>query len=186
MSDRIVAAGRVRLGTILGADRDEIAPSRRFYAGGGGSVRGYGYQRLGPRDVDDDPIGGRSLAEFALEARIRLNAFGGDFGIVPVLRRRHAVDQATAEHEGLAVRRGIGAALLFQLRADPDRRRHAAQSAEGRQPGRGDRRRWARPSDGRGRGHRGEAASERAAAVAQAALGAAAGRANCWPCCWRC
>jgi translocation and assembly module TamA len=79
----VVAAGRLRLGTIMGADRDDIAPSRRFYAGGGGSVRGYGYQRLGPRDADGDPIGGRSLAEFALEARIRLKAFGGDFGIVP-------------------------------------------------------------------------------------------------------
>jgi translocation and assembly module TamA len=83
VSDRVVVAGRIRLGTIFGADRDDIAPSRRFYAGGGGSVRGYGYQRLGPRDVDGDPIGGRSLAEFALEARIRLKAFGGDFGIVP-------------------------------------------------------------------------------------------------------
>ena len=83
VSDRTVLAGRVRVGTIFGADRDDIAPSRRFYAGGGGSVRGYGYQRLGPRDVDGDPIGGRSLAEFALEARIRVNAFGGDFGIVP-------------------------------------------------------------------------------------------------------
>jgi len=82
-SERIVLAGRVRLGTIFGADRDDIAPSRRFYAGGGGSVRGYGYQRLGPRDADGDPIGGRSLAEFALEARIRMKAFGGDFGIVP-------------------------------------------------------------------------------------------------------
>ena len=84
-SDNIVVAGRVRLGTILGADRDAIAPSRRFYSGGGGSVRGYGYQRLGPRDADGDPIGGRSLAEFALEARIRMKAFGGDFGIVPFL-----------------------------------------------------------------------------------------------------
>jgi len=82
-SDRVVLAGRVRLGTIFGADRDDIAPSRRFYAGGGGSVRGYGFQRLGPRDADGDPIGGRSLAEFALEARIRTKAFGGDFGIVP-------------------------------------------------------------------------------------------------------
>ena len=82
-TDRIVLAGRARLGTIVGAGRDAIAPSRRFYAGGGGSVRGYGYQRLGPRDADGDPIGGRSLAEFALEARIRLKAFGGDFGIVP-------------------------------------------------------------------------------------------------------
>jgi len=46
-------------------------------------VRGYGYQQLGPRDIDGDPIGGRSLAEFSLEARIRLKAFGGNFGIVP-------------------------------------------------------------------------------------------------------
>jgi translocation and assembly module TamA len=80
VSDRVVAAGRVRLGTIVGASRDQIAPSRRFYAGGGGSVRGYGYQQLGPRDADNDPIGGRSLAEFALETRIRV---GGVFGIVP-------------------------------------------------------------------------------------------------------
>ncbi|MCF2514460.1 BamA/TamA family outer membrane protein [Sphingomonas sp. G124] len=83
LSDTIVAAGRIRLGTIVGAQRDDIAPSRRFYSGGGGSVRGYGYQRLGPRDIDGDPIGGRSLAEFALEARIKLKAFGGNFGVVP-------------------------------------------------------------------------------------------------------
>jgi translocation and assembly module TamA len=83
IADRIVAAGRIRLGTILGAQRDDIAPSRRFYSGGGGSVRGYGYQLLGPRDIDGDPIGGRSLAEFSLEARVRLKAFGGNFGIVP-------------------------------------------------------------------------------------------------------
>jgi len=83
ISDRVVAAGRIRLGTIIGADAFDIAPSRRFYAGGGGSVRGYGYQQLGPKDVDGDPIGGRGLAEFAVEARIRLSQFGGNFGIVP-------------------------------------------------------------------------------------------------------
>ncbi len=85
VTDTVVLAGRVRFGTIAGANRDAIAPSRRFYAGGGGSVRGYGYQRLGPRDVDGDPIGGRSLAEFGMEARIRLKALGGNFGIVPFL-----------------------------------------------------------------------------------------------------
>jgi translocation and assembly module TamA len=85
VSQRVVAAGRIRIGTIVGAGRDDIAPSRRYYSGGGGSVRGYGYQRLGPRDIDGDPIGGRSLAEFALEARIRLKALGGNFGIVPFL-----------------------------------------------------------------------------------------------------
>jgi translocation and assembly module TamA len=48
-------------------------------------VRGYGYQQLGPRDADGNPVGGRSLAEFSLEARVRLKAFGGNFGIVPFL-----------------------------------------------------------------------------------------------------
>ena len=83
VSDRVVVAGRVRLGTIIGAGVFDIAPSRRFYSGGGGSVRGYGYQQLGPKDMDGDPIGGRGLAEFGLEARIRLAQFGGNFGVVP-------------------------------------------------------------------------------------------------------
>jgi translocation and assembly module TamA len=83
LSDRVVVAGRVRLGTIAGASVFDIAPSRRFYAGGGGSVRGYGYQQLGPKDMDGDPVGGRGLAEFGLETRIRLKQFGGNFGIVP-------------------------------------------------------------------------------------------------------
>lgn len=78
----IVIAGRIRAGTIIGAPRDQIAPSRRFYAGGGASVRGYGYQAIGPRDVNNDPIGGRSLTEFSIEARVK--AFG-NFGVVPFL-----------------------------------------------------------------------------------------------------
>ncbi|MFO1239124.1 MAG: BamA/TamA family outer membrane protein [Sphingomonadaceae bacterium] len=79
--NRIVLAGRVRVGSILGARTQSIAPSRRFYSGGGGSVRGYGYQLIGPRDAANTPIGGRSLTEFAVEARVRL----GSFGIVPFL-----------------------------------------------------------------------------------------------------
>lgn len=76
---KLVLAGRIRIGSIAGASLEDIAPSRRFYAGGGGSVRGYGYQDIGPRDAKNDPIGGRGLAEFALEARIRF----GKFGLVP-------------------------------------------------------------------------------------------------------
>lgn len=81
VSDRVVLAGRIRLGSIAGASADRIAPSRRFFAGGGGSVRGFGYQAIGPRDADNNPTGGRSLAEFGAEARIRF----GNFGIVPFL-----------------------------------------------------------------------------------------------------
>ena len=109
LAKRIVAAGRVRFGTILGAGRDDIAPSRRFYAGGGGSVRGYGYQRLGPRDIDGDPIGGRSLAEFSLEARIRLKAFGGNFGLVPFIDGGSLSTDPLPDLNNLQIGVGIGA-----------------------------------------------------------------------------
>lgn len=80
VSDSVVLASRARLGSILGGvSADRIAPSRRFYAGGGASVRGYAYQAIGPRDPDNNPLGGKSLAEFSLEARVRF----GSFGVVP-------------------------------------------------------------------------------------------------------
>jgi len=79
VTSSIVIAGRGRVGSILGIARDDLAPSRRYYGGGGGSVRGYGYQRLGPFDPNGDPVGGRSVNEFALEARYRF----GNYGIVP-------------------------------------------------------------------------------------------------------
>ncbi len=108
VSERVVAAGRIRLGTILGAGRDDIAPSRRFYAGGGSSVRGYGYQQLGPRDADGDPIGGRSLAEFSLEARVRLKAFGGNFGVVPFLDGGTLTNSSMPSLSGWQFGAGIG------------------------------------------------------------------------------
>ena len=108
VSSSVVAAGRVRLATILGADAMSIAPSRRLYAGGGGSVRGYGYQKLGPHDLDGDPIGGRSLAEFALEARVRLKAFGGNFGIVPFLDGGNLTNEQWPGLKGWQFGAGIG------------------------------------------------------------------------------
>ena len=102
---KVVLAGRVRLGTILGAPSDAIAPSRRFYAGGGGSVRGYGYQAIGPRDIANDPDGGRSLAEFALEARVRV----GNFGIVPFLDGGNIYNRVYPDFSGFRYGAGIGA-----------------------------------------------------------------------------
>src|SRR3546814_15731244 len=51
VSDSLTIAGRVRAGSPLGVDRDALAPSRRYYGGGGGSVRGYDYQRSEERRV---------------------------------------------------------------------------------------------------------------------------------------
>lgn len=105
LNSRVVLAGRTRVGTILGAPRDQIAPSRRFYAGGGASVRGYGYQSIGPRDVNNDPIGGRSLAEFGLEARVRVL---GSFGIVPFLDGGNIYTGVLPDFTGFRFGTGIG------------------------------------------------------------------------------
>lgn len=104
VSERIVFAGRVRLGSIVGADRFDIAPSRRFYAGGGGSVRGYGFQAIGPRDGNNDPIGGNGLAEVSLEARVRF----GDFGVVPFFDAGNVYAGSTPDFSGIRYGVGIG------------------------------------------------------------------------------
>ncbi|MES2137435.1 MAG: BamA/TamA family outer membrane protein [Pseudomonadota bacterium] len=108
VSDRVVAAGRVRLGTIVGAGAFDIAPSRRFYSGGGGSVRGYGYQQLGPKDMVGDPVGGRGLAEFGLEARIRLKQFGGNFGLVPFFDGGSLTTEAWPDFKDWRFAAGLG------------------------------------------------------------------------------
>ncbi|HEX6783306.1 MAG TPA: BamA/TamA family outer membrane protein [Sphingomicrobium sp.] len=108
VSDTVVIAGRLRFGTIVGASSFDLAPSRRFYSGGGGSVRGYGYQQLGPKDVDGDPIGGRGLAEFALESRIRLKSFGGNFGVVPFFDGGSLTTKAMPDLSSFRFAAGIG------------------------------------------------------------------------------
>jgi len=77
---RYVLAGRVGLGSVAGADLDEIPATRRFYAGGGGSVRGYAYRTLSPLGPLFRLTGGRSLFEASLEARIKIT---NTIGIVP-------------------------------------------------------------------------------------------------------
>lgn len=71
-----VLASRLEFGGLYGASASDIAPSQRFYSGGGGSVRGYGYQELGPKDPSNNPIGGASQTEFSLEGRYRFGNYG--------------------------------------------------------------------------------------------------------------
>ncbi len=105
MNDRVVVAARARFGTILGSTVDQIAPSRRFYAGGGASVRGYGYQAIGPRyGEDDDPVGGKSLAEFSLEARVRF----GNFGLVPFVDAGNISTSFLPRFRDLRIGAGMG------------------------------------------------------------------------------
>ena len=104
VSPSLVLAGRARAGSILGIARDDLAPSRRYYGGGGGSVRGYGYQRLGPFDPNGDPAGGRSLVEFAAEARYRF----GNFGIVPFLDAGNSYESSFPTLSSIKLGAGIG------------------------------------------------------------------------------
>lgn len=72
-SDRLyVLAARARGGFILTADEDAIPVSRRFYSGGGGSVRGYADRSIGPLDARGDPEGGLSVLELGAELRAQV------------------------------------------------------------------------------------------------------------------
>ena len=104
VSDSLVVAGRARLGSTIGIDRFDLAPSRRFYAGGGGSVRGFAYQDLGPKDPDDNPLGGLSLTEAAAEVRYRF----GNFGVVGFVDVGQVYEERLPDFKGLRAGVGIG------------------------------------------------------------------------------
>ncbi len=103
----VILAGRVRLASIQGAELDDIAPSRRLYAGGGGSVRGFAYQQLGPRDSNNDPTGARSLNEAAFEVRYRF----GDYGVAGFVDVGQAYARALPDFSDLRVGIGLGARI---------------------------------------------------------------------------
>jgi translocation and assembly module TamA len=108
VSKKIVLAGRVRFGSIAGAPIEGIAPSRRLYAGGGGSVRGYGYQAIGPRDDLGDPSGGRSLTEISVEARIDTPLFGGALQVVPFVDAGAVDTDPYPDLQDIKIGAGIG------------------------------------------------------------------------------
>lgn len=121
---RIVWAGWANLGTMYGAELDDIPAKERFYAGGGGSVRGFGHQLAGPVDAQGDPIGGRSLIAFGTELRLQVTE---TIGVVPFLEagnvyreRVPSLDEGFFWGAGLGLRyfTGIGpirADLAFPL-----------------------------------------------------------------------
>jgi translocation and assembly module TamA len=100
----VVLAGRLRLGGLVGTAVSDIAPSQRFYSGGGGSVRGYGYQELGPKDASDNPIGGSSLTEFSSEVRYRI----GDIGLVGFLDGGQVYETSTPQFSDIRLGTGMG------------------------------------------------------------------------------
>lgn len=104
--NRYVLAGRARLGTIYGEQTDDIPANKRFYSGGGGSVRGYEFQKVGPLDDDGDPEGGSSLFEVGAEMRIKVTE---TIGVVPFIDGGMVYDSELPDDFDLLWAAGIGA-----------------------------------------------------------------------------
>lgn len=69
IADDIIIAGRATFGAFTGSSEAPI--DKLFFAGGGGSVRGYEFQSLSPRDSAGNLVGGRSLFDTSVELRWR-------------------------------------------------------------------------------------------------------------------
>ncbi len=108
VGENTVLAGRVRVATIPGAPLEAIAPSRRLYAGGGGSVRGYGYREIGPLNDTGDPRGGRSLVELSAEARIGTGFMDGAISIVPFVDAGSVGLDPTPDFDSIKFGAGVG------------------------------------------------------------------------------
>lgn len=95
--DRLILAARGKIGLMAGDSANEIPASKRFYSGGGGSVRGYKYQTVGPLDSNNDPVGGRSLLEVGFEARARIT---DSIGIVPFIEGGNVYESMAPDFSG--------------------------------------------------------------------------------------
>lgn len=76
-SNQLTLAARLKVGWLeaVAGDVNDVPADRRFYAGGGGSVRGYEYNSIYPpeRDALGLAPGGQGLLETSFEARYRFN-----------------------------------------------------------------------------------------------------------------
>ena len=105
-------AARAVLGSINGVDTATVPADERFYAGGGGSVRGYPFQKLGPL-INGEPAGGRSLLEVSVEARMRFTEKWG--GVLFVDGGNVYDSQIPKFDQGLRWAFGVGARYITSL-----------------------------------------------------------------------
>jgi translocation and assembly module TamA len=112
----LVAAGRLKLGSIVGAPISELPPDKLFFAGGGGSVRGYGYRTIGV-PVGLEVIGGRSLIEASAELRARVSK---SIGLVGFVDAGYVGAESFPDFDE-ELRVGVGAGLRYQTGLGPIR-----------------------------------------------------------------
>lgn len=104
--DNVIFAGRLGLGTLLGgAELEDIPTTRRFFAGGGGSVRGFAYQEISPYDSNGEATGGRSYVLGSVEARVKVTE---TIGIVPFVDAGTVSSEIYPDFSDVRVGAGIG------------------------------------------------------------------------------
>jgi len=113
---KTVLAGRVRFGSILGGQELTVPSDRLFYSGGGGSVRGFDFQGVGPRLPDNTPRGGLSLFESSIEVR---RDVWGDFQAVAFVDAGAVGFQQAPDFSNL--RYGAGVGVRYKLPFGPIR-----------------------------------------------------------------
>ncbi|MCO5761090.1 MAG: autotransporter assembly complex protein TamA [Chromatiaceae bacterium] len=115
-SGRTILAGRLVVGRIFGASATAVPPDWRFYAGGGGSVRGFPYQSIGPETASGQPQGGSNLLETSIEVRQRL---WGNWGAAVFVDTGAVSDENFPGTGGWSV--GAGAGVRYQTPVGPVR-----------------------------------------------------------------
>jgi len=108
-SPEIDWAGRAGIGVIVGESRNAVPTDERFFTGGGGSLRGYPYQTVGPLE-DGVPTGGRAMVLLSQELRWRL---GDTFGITAFLDGGAVTEEAWFDDTVDDFRWGAGLGLRY-------------------------------------------------------------------------
>lgn len=103
--DRLILRGTA--GTTWTSNFTDLPPQLRFFAGGDRSVRGYGYQTIGPRNSSDRVIGGENLLVASTELE---HYFSREWGMAAF------VDAGNA-FTGTDFRPAIGAGLGVRWRS---------------------------------------------------------------------
>lgn len=113
--DGVLLAGRLKIGLSLGPSVAQTPPDKLFFAGGGGSVRGYSFRSIGVEGPGGTVTGGRFLTEASLEARVKVSE---NIGIVAFIDAGYV---AAEEFVGLATgtRVGIGVGVRYNTGFGP-------------------------------------------------------------------
>lgn len=112
---KLILAGWARIGSIFGDSTLDIPANKRLFSGGPGSVRGYALNSIGPLDVQNDPVGGRSSTEFGAEIRWRI---WDPIGVVAFAEAGGVYDDPLPEW-GNNLQWGAGVGVRYHTRIGP-------------------------------------------------------------------